>query len=65
MCTSVGADSDIRVVGGFAGCCALSDPPRVDFASLLDSAALFSGFISASNVRVRPRALLLQPVAKT
>lgn len=44
MCTSAGADSDIRVVGGFAGCCALSDLPRVDFASLLDSAALLSGF---------------------
>lgn len=44
MCTSAGADSGIRAVGGFAGCCALSDLPRVDFASLLDSAALLSGF---------------------
>jgi len=57
--------SDTGAQGGFAGCSAPPHLPWVDFVSLLDSAALLSGFISTSNVRVRPRALLLQPVAKT
>lgn len=65
VCIFVVADSDMRVIGGFASCCALSDLPCVDFASLIDAAELLSGFISTSNVRIRPCALLLQPGAKT
>lgn len=37
------ADADMMVMSGFDGCCALSDLPCVDFASLIDSAELLSG----------------------
>jgi len=65
VCIFVVADSGMGVMGGFACCWALTDLPCVDFASPIDSADLLSGFICASNVRIRPCALLLQPVAKT